>query len=348
MEKFTSLYFPETIAQYPNFRQLLLFVDSIIQYLPAEDSGSPDAPLVKAGLLNQHTPVPFADELPNFQRLMKDMQGHGNEFYGNYLSSLSATAPIDVDEASVWRLINQMDSDKKTVETNSQKETLLQARLLLKLAELRANDEKELVEKISAINNRKEELLSALKGDVDNSTFPQDFTSAPEPESTDRLKQRFKAWTYLFLKDKQTCSWLATTGSNEILELLKEHTDSIAVSKLFEISLADFSPDEIDEQTLLKTQQNFHNNTKPHREILQAHLLEIAKTGTNKESSTLPSAIKQWNQAIEELSLSCSAKLELYLFRTPMPQLFSKASGIEDIGFTREASLPNTIIGVLS
>jgi hypothetical protein len=347
MQKLTSLYFPETIAQYPDFRQLLLFVDSIKQYLPSEDSITPESPLVKAGLLEQHTPVPFGDDLPNFQRLMKDMRGHGNEFYGNYLSSLSAASSIDVDEASVWQLISQMNTEKKNIDTNSHKDTLLQARLLLKLAEVRATDEQELLEKMSDLNGRKDKLFSALKGEGEDSAIFQDFSSAPELENPARLKQRFKAWTHLFLCDKQPCSGLAITGSNEILELLKEHSDTMAVSKLFEISLADFSSAEVEGHSFLELQQDFQNSTIPHREILLNHLLAIAETGTSKDSSSLAEPIKGWNQAIEKLDHSSLATLELYLFRTPMPQLFSKASGIDEMFIQKETSLPNTIIGVL-
>lgn len=348
MEKITSLHFPETIAQYSSFRQLLLFFDNITQLQPAEDSFQEEDLLVKAGMLHQYAPLPFGNDLANFNRLIHDIQGHGSDFYGNSFSSLSTSMAMQVDESSVKELIALMKPKNEAQTDTRQADALFQARLLLRLNEIHEIEEEELREKIESINLKKSHLLAALKGDEEEfDPLAGDLNLGTGSEQPLRFKQRLKAWANLLLADKQDMVWLATTGPNDAFDLLKDAVDfQTRPEHLFTISLASPRSESRDPQDLSTFLAAFHNKTGACRKILLAHLKKAADTGVFEKDQTLSETLAFWEKTVQSLSANGAKKLAFHLFKMPFSELLIKGLGLKNAA-PRETSVQNTVIGVL-
>lgn len=346
--QFTGLYFPETIAQYPSFSQLLLFFDSLNQYLPSEDSLTPDALLVREGLLQQQTPLPFNDGLVSFQKLIKDIQGHGNAFYGSYLSSLSNSAAIDIDEASVWNLIGQMTPhDEKA--SREKEDALMQARLLLKLAEIHQHEAVEIDKQMDILRSKKESLLSTLKGEFSIDVI-SDMLPANETESPNRLRQRCKAWINLLLATNEPSGWLAVTHSPEIIDSFMETADDRADKEpLFEIPLTNLTSKDTELTDYLIKRHDFQTSTKTTRETLHK-LLRTAADSSQERSNFLPDreTLTQWQSVVQNEPEGATATLQFFHFKMPLRQLFCQTYGMPDPTSENTRSKPNTIIALLN
>ncbi len=349
MQKITSLHFPETIAQYSGFRQLLLFFDSMTQLLPAEDSFQSENHLVTAGMLEQYAPLPFGDDLAKFKRLIQDIQRHSPDFYGSSFSSLSASNTLQVDESSVLNLIAQMNPKDETRANAQRAEALLQARLLLKLAEISEIEEEELRENIQSINLKKSLLLSTLKGDEEEVGALLDALAEANisSESPGRFKQRLKAWTALLLADPKAPNWLVTSGPNDAFYLLKDAVETKTKPEhLFTIPLAGAISGLEDDQEYSTFLADFQNKTKACREILFSHLSKAAETGVFQKNKTVTEALEVWEQAVQALPAHDTNKLEFYLFKMPFSDLLIEGLGLKNVA-PQETSMQNTVFAVL-
>jgi len=343
--QFSGLYFPETIAQYPSFSQLLLFFDSISQLLPAEDSATPDLPLVREGLLQQHVPLPFGEEgLASFNKLICDLQGHGNAFFNSYLSSLSNSAAIDIDEASVWNLIGKMAPQSKSAAPDQQ-DTLFQARLLLKLAEIKTQEQAEINRQMETLQAKNSSLFSELKGELPSASLAG-LLAAENSESPNRFRQRFKAWTHLFLADSNETPWLALTCSQDVIESLQESAGDLAVREpLFELPLADLSAN-CEDQDLAARLQAFKT---AHSDFLtECHLFLSKTAGSNEITKFTPteSLMSQWQDAVNSLD-GAKASLQFFGFRMPLDQLFQENCRIHRNQPLPKTTYNNAVIGLI-
>lgn len=343
----TGLYFPETIAQYPCFSQLLLFLEMIVQYLPAEDSGTPEALLIEKGLLEQRLPIPFAEDLLSFQKLIKDLGGQGNAFYGSYLSSLSNSAAIDVDEATVWNLIGQMNPKDKGLSKNNKRESQFQARLLLKLTERQAAEDKDVNIQMASLKTKEDALLSALQG-THGIPILSGMPTFKEPENPTRIKQRLKAWTHLLLADTKPTPWLAITSSHEMFDLLQETTLLTGEPPFLELPLPELSYQEDNFTTYFSQRQDFRHASKSAREALHDLLREAAKNKDADSQMSREETLTQWQEALQTLEVPCKTALRFYRFKQPLPHLFCQACGLKEAQFEQKSLYPNTIIGLLS
>ena len=203
MTQLTALYFPDTEISIETVAQELLFFEKIIYYRPVENGEAKEEVPDADTLCHGYAPVPFGEDLDRFKSLLKDLKGHENEFYSGQLSAMAPGQMGKQDKTSVTDLIStitkSVDPGKQTLKD---KETLWQARLLLKLAEIMAREERELQEELDAITEKEKKLFDALKGDEDIvGTFGRPISAARQihvkPETI------LKAWGHLFLADKK-------------------------------------------------------------------------------------------------------------------------------------------------
>jgi hypothetical protein len=348
MPTITSLHCPETIDQYSSFRQLLLFFDSLTQLQPAEDSKQTENPLVKAGMLEQYAPLPFGNDLVKFNRLIKDIRRHSPDFYGSSLSSLSSS-PLPVDESSVKQLIAQMNPDTKSRE-NAQRteETFLQARLLLRLAEIHENEEKELQEKIYSINLKEARLLTALKGgDEELSALINSQDMQMSAESPERFKRRLKAWAVLFLADQKEPPWLITMGPNDAFDLLKETIASkTRAEHLFTISLAGPIAEVQDDHKYAAFLADFQSKTETCRKTLFDQLKQTAETGIFHQDEKLAEALIKWEKTVQAIAANGTKKMAFYLFKMPFANLLVEGLSLKNAP-PKKPLRQNAVLGVL-
>ncbi|MFA6464343.1 MAG: hypothetical protein WCT30_01220, partial [Desulfurivibrionaceae bacterium] len=94
-----------------------------------------------------YTPVQLSkEEESRFQSLSLELNGHEAEFHGGLLASLSAGYG-DRDEASAGSLASSLRSGPKTAQPQKAEEAILwQAMLLLRLAEMFREEEREIAQ----------------------------------------------------------------------------------------------------------------------------------------------------------------------------------------------------------
>jgi len=340
MKPTTALYFPETIARNRQFRQLLLFLDGLRHYLPCEESATPDSPLVQAGLLEQHLPLPLGDDLDSFKRLIADITAQGSAFYGSCLSAISNSAAGDIDEASIWKIIEGMSS-KNRDQDPKRADTLLQARLLLRLFEINQQEEEEIDQEIDRLQEKNRALIEALKGgsaalDIDPAVFRTQ-------ESQERLKRRFRAWGHLFMADKTPPPWLLAGENQEILEEMQECLPLTAQRDPFmELTLA-LPPEADSHEGYINFRAKLHEETAPWRSALLKGLRQCAASGR----AVIESAdIAKWNDS-QATNGKDSATLGFYILPQPLPELLRQTCGLPDAPGP-VPGLPHTIVAILT
>ena len=163
MTTFNSLILPNTIPDETTIRQLLLFSGSIFQFAPAEDSINNEVITKFHNKFIHYAPVPFGDSLESFQNFFNDLTSHRAEYYSGALSHLSAGISTDIDESSVWQLIHSFAKQTSSEEESAQ--TLMHARLLLKLAEIHDIEESEINAAISEVDSQVNQVMSELKNE---------------------------------------------------------------------------------------------------------------------------------------------------------------------------------------
>lgn len=232
MNNLSALYFPETGIVNELTRDLLIFFETLSFYNITESSPQTDQKIFfdKKLCINRN-PIALGDDLPRFQQLLHDLKGHENEYYGGYLSSLSAGFSQDRDEASVWQLVSRMmKGAAKSEIDNVETKIVWQAMLLLKLAEMLTQEEQEVSQGLRSIANQQEQLLKNLKGDdreIDDLKFPAfdvQFPSQPPPINVEQLT---KAWGQLFVRDnaKKLPAILATAQQDAASLLLDTYEE---------------------------------------------------------------------------------------------------------------------------
>lgn len=174
------------------------------------------------------------EEQARFKSLAGELKGHEAEFHGGLLASLSAVHG-DRDEASVGSLLKSLRSDSK--ENRPEKpadETLWQAMLILKLAEMFREEEREIAQGLLAVLNREAELFAAIRGEEDEDeeekeSLPE-LAAAPAPGGpTINLPRLARAWGRLYLSDPRAAEFsLLVTTQEELQGLLAERYENLA------------------------------------------------------------------------------------------------------------------------
>lgn len=163
MTSLTALFFPETSPEPEQLPQLLFFFDTIHHYQASEEPAA--APDPWRHLCPGYPPLPFHEELPRFTQLIRELKGNEGEFYSGQLTAMASRFSDRPDETNVRSLISSLSGPGEPVAAQEDKrkqrekrEELWQARLLLKLAEILRQEERELAQEMAAVAAREQEL----------------------------------------------------------------------------------------------------------------------------------------------------------------------------------------------
>ncbi len=213
----TILIPPLSIPRERLFRQFLIVFDEIFLYAASEDTCLPEDFYSQQHLIRHYAPVPFAEDLENFQHLIRDISTHRDEYYGGGLFSMSKA--MHVDEEAVWDLVSRImvpknDEDKKL-------NALTQARLLLRLSEIMTDEEEEINNSLQQVERQTASMLGALQNTAAKTTAGR---SPAASEAGGPAIQQLKAWIHLFMADKEVDRpWIAAPASRETFELLADY-----------------------------------------------------------------------------------------------------------------------------
>jgi len=331
MSQLTALYFPDTALTTEVVYQELLFFEKILFYQPVEvdlEANSPE----DLDLCSGYPPVPFKEDLDRFKALLRDLKGHEGEFYSGQLSSMALEYMESRDGSEVKNLISSITKTKNTTEQETKTYQILwQSRLLLKLAEIMATEEKELQDELSAIAQKEELLFDALKGDPElaKSLCPQ--TSRPNSLPV-RPEIILKAWGQLFLADKKETPWILATDDNEYGESFFEADEALSDQRpirLCRIPLPHTKGLDTDSYTT-----NRNNFRKDGKETLGSFARLLEKTA---HSGQQENTIKDWAGMAADLTRLIAdsgtwsqpslpapqSHLEIYLCNQPLHKLLA-------------------------
>lgn len=343
---FSSLILPATIPQEESIRQLLLYFETIFLYSPTEDIGE-QLPAELRSLCCHYAPVPFGDGLHNFQELLRDMTTNRAEYYGGGLSALSTKASA-VDEESVWRLISRLSPQAAN---SAQHETLLQARLLLRLAEVRDQEEKEIERTLALIDGKSQAMLQGLtEGDEEESAEVPALAALPDrQQSDDTLQKRLRAWAHLFLADNRMENhWLVST-TPEVLAILADHASrqmNEGPNRLLSLPLPGASIMDLTPEAYLQERRAWRQETSACLAALAVGLKGAAATGTFGVGGSLGEQLAACHQKMPSWGDEPQARLDLYLLPVSLAWLFAKIAKVE----AQEAGssiLPHGLVAVI-
>ena len=321
---FSTLLLPDTIPQEATLRQLLLYFETIFLYSPTEDILQRLSPEIQS-LCRQYAPVPLGEGLQTFQRLIHDMTAHRAEYYGGGLSAIS-TRLSAVDEESVWQLIHRLSppTGKKV-----QSETLLQARLLLQLAEIQDQENGELQQTLRELDHKQEALLRELVHDEDRLPAKFDCLIDSSPSQVnDHLEQRLRAWGHLFLADDERKKhWLIST-SPAVLAILNEYASATineipnrllslpipGVRAIMDLAPADY----------LKERRVWRQQASTSLAALAVGIKGATISGTFDQGDSLLEQIVAGYQKMSAWQDTRQATLNLYLLPLSLSNLFAK------------------------
>ncbi len=320
---FSTLLMPATIAREETIRQLLLYFETVFLYSPTEDPPPALAPEF-AALCRHYAPAPFGKHLANFKQLIRDMTGHRAEYYGGGLSRLSAKTSA-VDEESVWRLISRL-SPQATGRT--QDEALFQARLLLRLAEIRDQEEEEIEKTLTEIESQGQAMLHGLSEEDDDEHGELTALIRHERQAAgDTLEQRLRAWTRLFLADPRMGEhWLFAT-SPEVLAILTEHATTRldeAPARLLSLPLPGATLMELAPADYLRERAAWRQETGTLLAALAVGLKQAATSGAFVPDDSIRAQLAACPQKMMARGNAPQATLDIHLLPVSLTALLAK------------------------
>jgi len=195
MDFLTALLFPRTHAPIALTRELLLFFDRVVAYQASEASPLP-GDLIAAGLLRSYVPKPFGEDLERFERLLRDLKAHKDEYAGALNSALAvsggrAAAP------PVWSLAARLRQGS-TISDDDRR--FWSARTYLRLAEILDEEEEEIAQGLNEAACREAAIFRSLNGETEKTVTPPPHPLAGAA-SGPRTEERLKWWAHLFAAD---------------------------------------------------------------------------------------------------------------------------------------------------
>jgi hypothetical protein len=229
MHPLTALCFPESIPDPRSSPALLFFFDSLC-YFRANESPPP------APRLDRKTPSPFVYLCPfkedadseRFRQLVKDLNGRGREFYLHSLASFTRQTG-STEESSVFSLFTLLTG--RTEEIHSADQTLRekrwQARLLLQLSAMLAEEEQEIAGAFAKISRQRAKMLAALQGDDEDNRL---YAAPPlagsqhilDAFSQVQLSALLEAWFFFYAAAPETQGALLCASLPTVAEILIE------------------------------------------------------------------------------------------------------------------------------
>lgn len=285
-QSLNGLFSPETNPHPDELLPFRLLCDALSFYtLPGGNTAQPGQEEPGTG----YTPVQLSsEEQSRFDSLARELNGHEAEFHGGLLASLSAGYG-DRDEASAGSLASSLRSGPKTAQPQKAEEAILwQAMLLLKLAEMFREEEREIAKGFLAISDKEAELFAAIRGeeteeeegDEEEEQALRELAAAKGPGGpTININRLARAWGRLYIRDAKATEFpLLVTTQAELHGLLAEGYETLTgklPKQLVSLSLPNQEENTKDAALLEK----FKPATEPAREHFNRLLLEIAASG---------------------------------------------------------------------
>lgn len=236
MKILSGLYFPGTRLPEDSLYSLLCLLDRVDFYQVVEGKEADPPGNDGAAYWRGQVVLPLGKDRDRFLAMIRDIKSHAADFYGSYLSALSDNALVDRDESSVWQLVanlhgenNQSDHDPVLTEK------IWQARMVLQLAEILADERAELVDALAEFGRREQAVLDALKGEFDEPAEGEglmrtaDLGVARGPDGV-QTRHLLKAWSTLFLMDANEHP-LMVTDSLDSAEIIFDAWEELSGGK---------------------------------------------------------------------------------------------------------------------
>ena len=250
MNSFNTLLFPDTTICKDRLYPLLLFF-APIQILqpvePAPDNGVRDGcdSFMEHALCQGHTPVPLGKNRERFLHLIKDIRERKDDYSAQLASltmaAMSATTAHTGGELK-HEIVSSLLSAHSVIHSSSDDETALwQSRLILAIAEILDNDEEELTQQLTQLDNQELQMLRSLQGSdhPDEGDPIADLVRMRETIASRRPrneKKRFEAWLRLMRLSPPDFPllWLASSqdSADQIINRFEKHSDATAIPVL--------------------------------------------------------------------------------------------------------------------
>lgn len=349
MTQVNALFSPETSPYVAELQPFRLLCDTISFYILP---GASEEREIQRG----YEPVRLSpEEQTRFQSLIKELKGHEAEFHGGLLASLSA-AHGDRDEASVGALISTLRlGTKNTPKQKLGNEGLWQAMLILQLAEMFREEEREISRGFLDISGKEAELFAALRGEEEQEVDEEakealrEFTSVTTPGGpTINLLRMVKAWGSLYLLDLRAAEFpLLVTTSEELGAQLAEMHEKLTGGLPVQLVSLVLPTQAVGEDYAVLT-KNFRAATEDAREHFNRALLEIAASGTISAGSLteLQEAGNNLNQVALPLLQNGSTKKTLRFYAYEGSTLTELFAGL--CGGTAPPKGPAAVSGLLA
>ena len=210
----SGLYFPGTFPAPTVLGSLLVLFEEIWCYQAAElDIPQELSGYQQAARLRCVTPVPFGDDLQRFERTVRDLLAHGQEYFGAYLSSMAFDVGGNREEGAGWGIVSAL-TGRRSESTDEQE--LWQARLLLQLQEHQDRQAREIDQGLAAFADQRAELFSLMRGEEGTRKRSSGLAARVPDWPRERAEQILRAWAQLFLADQSAASSKVMVTDREV------------------------------------------------------------------------------------------------------------------------------------
>ncbi len=214
-----ALYFPDPLPR--EAAPLLLVAERLVCYQPTDTPRAERAALCPPPLFLSRNPAPVGEAESRLQRLIRDLEQHGEEFLAGLSLGMGAA---DGGVPTIQDLVTQISGRDKgeTLERD-----LWDARLFLALAESRLIAETDLLQRLAEMEERRRQLLAGLRANGprgDKEREPDEKRASPwaaAPADLDLGAAGLRAWAALHERDPQPAAMLAAAPGSAADYLLE-------------------------------------------------------------------------------------------------------------------------------
>jgi len=226
MNLLRGLYFPGTGPKKELFSSLRCLFDRIDFYRITEDDAADGVDGGGTDGWEGRVVLPLGDDRERFLAMVSDIRAHAGEYYEGFLAALSGQSQVDRDESSVWRLVASLHGEQSgSGEEKALIEKQWQARLVLKLAEIVAEEEDELDRELANFRQKERAVFNSLKGELEGPAevagiFDSSGSVAGGRSGSARSRWLLAAWGVLFACDPRRHDLLFTDNEDAASALL--------------------------------------------------------------------------------------------------------------------------------
>ncbi len=323
---------------------------------PKERGDSLVHTLIDHDLCRLFAPAPLGQDRERFLHLIRDLQTRRDDYAGQlgHLALAGIGSSGRSDQETRTSIIGSLLADKgiESKEEQEQEMILWQARLILKLAELLEEEQRELQAELDRISSREHQLFQELRSE-NGEPFSLTGAMLSATGTTDgQLRLRLKAWARLFGLGRSCpeSSRVFVTRSRDALDLLIEEYPKVVEadrpSQLFSIEL----PASLAKgQNLFDLRQRLQEQGS---ELLSR--LHVAME-TVEDTCFREAEENRWQELLETVypATSCGrCRLTMIGFpKIPAAQFFLQTFGSDDALVPPPVAIdheqPGTVVGVL-